>query len=122
MKKIILSIGFAVLLLSCRKETTVEQTTTVNSDGSTVTTTKTTTDYDLKLRKAEEAELEYRKADSAVIVAREKGDTKAERIAQEAADKAKEAWEATKRELKEAGAKTKEALDDAKKEIDSIVD
>ena len=101
-----------MLLTSCKKETVVEQTTSVNPDGSTTTTTRTTTDYDLKRLK--KAENDYKNAERDVVIARESGDTKAEQVAQEAADKAKEAWEVTKRELREGAQKTKEAFQEAK--------
>lgn len=107
MKRITLLLAVCgMLLTSCKKETVVEQTTTVNADGSTVTTTRTTTDYDMKLKKAE---ADYNDAERNLKVARESGDTKAERVAQEAADKAKIAWEKTKETLKEAGDDTKDA-------------
>ncbi|HEX8270983.1 MAG TPA: hypothetical protein VF581_13910 [Flavobacterium sp.] len=117
MKNLILTlaIGGMLTLTSCKKETVVEQTTTVNPDGSTVTTTKTTTDYDVKrLRKAE---ADYTAAENDVIVAREKGDTNAERIAREAADRAKTAWEKTKEEVRKGAAKTKEATKEAGQDI-----
>ena len=47
-----------------------------------------------------------------VEVAHEKGDTEAERIARQAADKAKEAWEVTKCEVKEAGQDVKEGYNE----------
>lgn len=103
-----------IFVAGCKKETTVTETTTVNEDGSTSTVTTTTTDYDVRLRKAEE---DYRRAENDVVVARERGDTEAERVARDAAAKAKTAWEATKSELKVAGAKTKEVFEDARKEI-----
>lgn len=110
-----LAVFAGMALSSCKKEVVTEQTTTVNADGTTTTTTKTTTDYDLmRLRKAED---DYRKAENDVIVARKKGDTKAEKVAQETADKAKEAWEATKNELKKAGANIKDATHDARQDI-----
>ena len=108
MKRFIILAAFAGFLAttSCKKETVVEETTTINSDGSSTTTTKTTTDYDvLRLKRAED---DYLAAEKNVEVAREKGDTKAEQIARDAADRAKEAWEVTKREVKEAGQDVKE--------------
>ena len=103
-----------LMFASCKKETVVEQTTTTNADGSTTTTTKTTTDYDLmRLRKAE---TDYNNAEQEVVLARERGDTKGEEIARRAADKAKEAWEVTKREVKKGADKTKEAFQDVKEE------
>lgn len=106
MKNIITAFTCLLLLSSCKQETVTEQKTVINPDGSSVTTTKTTTEYDL--RKLEKAEDDYVKAENEVVVAREKGDTKAEKIARDAADKAKEAWEVTKREAKEAGQDLKE--------------
>lgn len=103
MKKLLVLAIFGAFFCttSCKKETVVEQTTTVNDDGSTTTTTKTTTDYDvMRLKKAED---DYNAAENDVRVAREKGDTKAEKIARDASAKAKEAWEVTKREVREAG-------------------
>ena len=113
MKKAFLTIAvFGVFALtSCKKETVVEQTTTVSADGTTVTTTKTTTDYDvMRLKKAED---DYKAAENDVVVAREKGDTEAERVAQAAADRARKAWEITKREVKEGAEKTNDALKEA---------
>lgn len=106
MKLILTACLCLFLLTSCKQETVTEQTTVVNPDGSSTTTTKTTTDYNIsRLKKAED---NYVNAEKEVVVAREKGDTKAEKIARDAADKAKEAWEVTKREIKEAGENVKE--------------
>ena len=113
MKNLVLTMAFGIMLLSagCKKETTVE-TTVTSEDGKTVTTTTTTeTDYDLRLQKAE---ADYQAAENDVKAAHEKGDTKAEQIAQDAADKAKEAWEATKAEVRLGAEKTKEALKEVK--------
>lgn len=117
MKKITLALALLLALgfTACKKETVVEETTTVHSDGTTTTTTTTTTDYDLKRLKA--AEDEYYEAEREVAAAKERGDTKAERIAQDAADKAKAAWEVTKREVREAGVKTEEALKEAGRDV-----
>jgi len=110
-----IAVGAIVIFSSCKKETVVEQTTVTNADGSTTTTTRTTTDYDvMRLKKAED---DYRAAEKDVEVAREKGDTEAERIARKAADKAKEAWEVTKREVKEGAQKTNAALKEAGQDV-----
>ena len=110
MRKFLVAFAIGSLLLgSCKKETTVESTTTVNTDGSTTTVTKTTTDFDMKLKKAED---DYNNAEKEVVIAREKGDTNAERVARKAADRAKEAWEVTKREIKEAGQDVKEGYNE----------
>ncbi len=117
MKKLFFAAAFCGILslASCKKETVVEQTTTTNADGSTTTTTRTTTDYDvIRLKKAED---DYRAAERDVEIAREKGDTDAERIAKNAAAKAKEAWEVTKREVKEGAQKTNEALKEAGQDV-----
>ena len=119
MKRLILLAVCGMLFASCKKETVTTETTIVEADGTTTTTKTVTTDYDIRLQKAE---ADYRDAEKDVIIAREKGDTKAERAAQTAAEKAKQAWEATKAELREGAAKTKEVLKDAKKEIDSTFD
>ena len=106
MKFIITAFLCLFVLTSCKQETVTEQKTVINPDGSSTTITKTTTEYDI--RKLKKAEDDYVKAENDVVVAREKGDTKAEKIARDAADKAKEAWEVTKREVKEAGQDVKE--------------
>jgi uncharacterized cupredoxin-like copper-binding protein len=117
MRKIIiaLSICSVVTFSACKKETVTEERTVVNPDGSTVKTTTTTTDYNLMRLKA--AEDNYKKAKEDVEAARATGDTKAERIAQDAADKAKEAWEITKREVKEGADKTGNALKKAGQDV-----
>jgi len=116
MKKAFLAIALCGLVfISCKKETVVEETTIVSADGTTVTTTKTTTDYDvMRLKKAED---DYKAAENDIVVAREKGDTEAERAAQAAADKAKSAWEITKREVREGAQKTNDALKEAGQDV-----
>lgn len=106
MKPILITVAFALCLIACKQETVTKQETIVNPDGSSTTTTVTTTEYDIhRLKKAEDT---YINAEKEVVIAKERGDTKAEKIARETADKAKEAWEVTKRELKEAGQDVKE--------------
>ncbi len=106
MKSILTTFALLLLLSSCKQETVTTQETVVNPDGSSTTTTVTTTEYDV--RRLKTAEENYVNAEKEVVIARENGDTNAEKIARDAADKAKEAWEVTKRELKEAGQDVKE--------------
>lgn len=106
MKIILTAITLLLVLSSCKQETVTTQETIVKPDGSSVTTTTTTTEYNVqRLKKAED---NYVRAEKEVVIARESGDTKAEQVARDAANKAKEAWEVTKRELKEAGQDVKE--------------
>ena len=110
---LIIAICFALFVTSCKKETVVEETVSVQPDGSTVTTTKTTTDYDMMVKQAES---DYQAAEHDVIVARERGDTKAETIAQNAAAKAKTAWENVKADFNKGKEKTKDALQELKED------
>ena len=120
MRKTVFTLALFGLLVtaSCTKTVKVNTTETIE-DGKTVTTITTETDYDMRVRKAED---DYNVAEGEVRAARDRGDTKAERIAQDAADKAKSAWEATKSELQEAGAKTKEAIRKTGKRIEDRLD
>jgi hypothetical protein len=118
MKKLIYFGLVFVSLYSCKREVTVEQVTTVQDDGTTVTTTKTTTDYDFRLRKAED---DYNRAETEASLAREHGDTQAERAARETAAKAKEVWEATKAEIRDGASKGKEALNNTKESLNKHV-
>jgi NDP-sugar pyrophosphorylase family protein len=123
MKRLVMSFGIAFALLTgCKKETvTTETTEQVSPDGTTVTTTTTTTtdtDYDFRLKKAEE---DYNAAEADVKAAQERGDTKAEEVARKAADKAKDAWEVTKREVRQGLEKTGDAIKEAGSDIKNSV-
>ena len=116
MKKTVFTLALfgMIVTASCTKTVKVN-TTETTEDGKTVTTTTTETDYDMRVRKAED---DYNVAEGEVKAARERGDTKAERIAQDAADKAKSAWEVTK-SIRKTGDKIEDRLDG--KDRDTII-
>ena len=117
MKKLILALGLCGLMFttSCKKEVSTEQDTEINADGSVSTETKTDVDYEMN---GSDAEAAYNKAQADLAAAKEKGDTEAERLAQETSDNAKAAWDKSKAAGKEVGQDVKEgyneALEDAK--------